>query len=160
MKLSDVAHLVKLLDKSSLTELSFSDENTRVVLKKGTGGVVTAIPMQQVPPPQYIQSAPTSLPSSQAAAPDAASVSEKSAPKGKEISSPMVGTFYAASSPGAPALVEVGATVKPGQVVCIIEAMKIMNEIESDVAGVVEEICVQNETPVEYGTVLFRVRPS
>ncbi len=72
----------------------------------------------------------------------------------------MVGTFYASSSPGNPPFVSVGDSVKPGQVICIIEAMKIMNEIECDVAGVVEEICVSNETPVEYGTVLFRIRPA
>jgi acetyl-CoA carboxylase biotin carboxyl carrier protein len=71
----------------------------------------------------------------------------------------MVGTYYASSTPGGAPLASAGSAVKAGQVLCIIEAMKIMNEIESDVAGVIEEVCVQNETPVEYGTVLFRIRP-
>ena len=76
-----------------------------------------------------------------------------------EIKSPMVGTFYAAPEPGAPPYVKVGSRVAAGQVVCIIEAMKIMNEIESEVAGVVREVAVENAQPVEFGQVLFRVDP-
>src|SRR5690606_19484899 len=95
-----------------------------------------------------------------APAPAAQTSAEKAAASGlKDVTSPMVGTFYASSSPGSPAMAQVGTVVKPGQVVCIIEAMKIMNEIESDVSGEIVEVCVSNETPVEYGTVLFRVRP-
>jgi acetyl-CoA carboxylase biotin carboxyl carrier protein len=77
-----------------------------------------------------------------------------------EIKSPMVGTFYSAPEPGAQAYVKVGSRVNVGQVVCIIEAMKIMNEIESEVGGVVKEVCVQNAQPVEFGQVLFRVDPN
>ena len=77
-----------------------------------------------------------------------------------EIKSPLVGTFYRAPSPEAPSLTEVGQTVKAGQVLCIVEAMKLMNEIESDLDGVVEEILVSNGQPVEYNEVLFRVRPA
>ena len=76
-----------------------------------------------------------------------------------EIKSPMVGTFYQSPEPGAQAYVKVGSRVNVGQVVCIIEAMKIMNEIESEVAGVVKEVCVPNQQPVEFGQVLFRVDP-
>src|SRR2546425_9510674 len=76
-----------------------------------------------------------------------------------EIKSPMVGTFYAAPEPGAAPYVKGGSRVAPGQVVCIIEAMKIMNEIESEVGGVVREVCVENAQPVEFGQVLFRVDP-
>ncbi len=76
-----------------------------------------------------------------------------------EIKSPMVGTFYAAPEPGAAPYVKGGGRVAPGQVVCIIEAMKIMNEIESEVGGVVREVCVENAQPVEFGQVLFRVDP-
>ncbi|MEO7426934.1 MAG: acetyl-CoA carboxylase biotin carboxyl carrier protein [Fibrobacteria bacterium] len=160
MQLNDVASLVKLLDKSSLSEISFSDETSKVVLKKE---VFRAAPMQTGMMPmsvaapasaQAIAPAPAYQP---AGAPGAAP--EKAGSKFKEVTSPMVGTFYASSSPGSPAITQVGSVVKSGQVLCIIEAMKIMNEIESDVSGVVEEICVQNETPVEYGTVLFRIRP-
>jgi len=77
-----------------------------------------------------------------------------------EIKSPMVGTFYSAPEPGAQAYVKVGSRVNVGQVVCIIEAMKIMNEIESEVGGVVKEVCVQNAQPVEFGQVLYRVDPN
>ena len=160
MQLNDVASLVKLLDKSSLTEISFSDETSKVVLKKE---VFRAVPAQagmiSMPMPMPVAAAPyqAALPAAPASTP--ATGPDKATSKFKEVTSPMVGTFYASSSPGAAALTQVGNTVKAGQVLCIIEAMKIMNEIESDLSGVVEEVCVQNETPVEYGTVLFRIRP-
>jgi len=160
MQLNDVASLVKLLDKSSLTEISFSDETSKVVLKKEVfqaapvhSGMIS-MPMA-APAPAALHAAPASP-----AAGTPATGPEKASSKFKDVTSPMVGTFYASSSPGAAALTQVGNTVKAGQVLCIIEAMKIMNEIESDLSGVVEEVCVQNETPVEYGTVLFRIRPS
>jgi acetyl-CoA carboxylase biotin carboxyl carrier protein len=160
MQLNDVASLVKLLDKSSLTEISFSDENSKIVLKKEVaraGAMPAMLPMTMAAPaisaPAPVLSAPAPMASPSAAA-------AASAPKGgKEITSPMVGTFYASNTPGGAPLTSVGTSVKAGQVLCIIEAMKIMNEIESDIAGVIEEVCVQNETPVEYGTVLFRIRP-
>ncbi|MGH7528024.1 MAG: acetyl-CoA carboxylase biotin carboxyl carrier protein [Gemmatimonadales bacterium] len=78
----------------------------------------------------------------------------------KEIKSPMVGTFYRAPEPGADAYARVGSRITPGQTVCIIEAMKIMNEIEAEVAGVVREVCVEDSQPVEFGQVLFRVDPN
>ncbi len=159
MELSDVTQLVKLLDKSNLTEISYSDETTKLVLKKE----LFAAPSAQAPAMQYIQApAFASAPAGSYAASTGngeLSIAEKATSKSKEITSPMVGTFYSSATPGAAALVQVGTTVKPGMVLCIIEAMKIMNEIESDIAGVVEEVCVTNEMPVEYGTVLFRVRP-
>jgi acetyl-CoA carboxylase biotin carboxyl carrier protein len=164
MQLSDVASLVKLLDKSSLTEISFSDETSKIVLKKEVARAAAMPPMMPMPMAMAAPSlpaAPAAAPAPQAAAPAApAAAPAASASKGgKEITSPMVGTFYASNTPGGAPLASVGTTVKAGQVLCIIEAMKIMNEIESDVAGVIEEVCVQNETPVEYGTVLFRIRP-
>lgn len=158
MQLSDVASLVKLLDKSSLTEISFSDETSKVVLKKE---IFQAAPVQAgMVPMQMPMAMAAPMPAVAAPAGAAAAPSEgKGGSKLKDVTSPMVGTFYASSSPGAAPLVTVGTAVKPGMVLCIIEAMKIMNEIESDVAGVVDEVCVANETPVEFGTVLFRIRP-
>ena len=76
-----------------------------------------------------------------------------------EVVAPIVGTFYSAPSPDAPAYVRVGDRVKPGSVLCIIEAMKLMNEIEAEVTGVVREVLVENDDPVEYGQVLFRIEP-
>jgi acetyl-CoA carboxylase biotin carboxyl carrier protein len=152
MELSDVTQLVKLLDKSGLTELRFNDGTASIVLKK-EGHAVEAPVVVHAPVAH-----PAPAPAAAAPAPvEAAPSVEKS--KYKEVTSPMVGTFYACPSPGAEAFVKAGSVIKPGQVLCVIEAMKIMNEIESDVSGEVVEICVANETPVEYGTVLFRVRP-
>jgi acetyl-CoA carboxylase biotin carboxyl carrier protein len=159
MQLNDVAHLVKLLDKSSLTEISFSDETSKVVLKKE---IFQAAPYQSSMMAMQSPVMQVSAPAAPVAAVQQASPSTapEKASKFKDINSPMVGTFYASSTPGATALTQVGTAVKAGQVLCIIEAMKIMNEIEADLAGVIEEVCVANETPVEYGTVLFRIRPS
>lgn len=154
MQFSDVSNLVKLLDKSGLAELRFSDGTFSLVLKKESKQVTVA----QAP---VAYAAPVAAAPAAPAAPAPAAVEKTPVASGlKDVTSPMVGTFYAASSPGAPALAQVGTTVKPGQVVCIIEAMKIMNEIECDVSGEIVEVCVANETPVEYGTVLFRVRPA
>jgi acetyl-CoA carboxylase biotin carboxyl carrier protein len=158
MQLSDVSNLVKLLDKSGLAELRFSDGTFSLVLKKESKQAAAAPTYIAAPAPIGVAHAgPAPV------APAASSAhSEKpaAAPSGlKEITSPMVGTYYASSTPGSPALAQVGTVVKPGQVLCIIEAMKIMNEIESDLSGEIVEVCVTNETPVEYGTVLYRVRP-
>ncbi len=159
MQLSDVSNLVKLLDKSGLAELRFSDGTFNLVLKKES---------RHAPVAQIVHAAAPAAPAAAPAAPTATPVSsapppapeKASGPALKEITSPMVGTFYASSSPGSPAFAQVGTVVKPGQVLCIIEAMKIMNEIESDISGEIVEVCVSNETPVEYGTVLYRVRPA
>ena len=161
MQLNDVASLVKLLDKSSLTEISFSDENSKVVLKKEVARVAAMQPMMSMPMAMAAPApaAPSALMSAASGPAMPASAPVSGGSKFKDITSPMVGTFYASSTPGGAALIQVGSTVKAGQVLCIIEAMKIMNEIESDLSGVIEEVCVQNETPVEYGTVLFRIRP-
>ena len=136
MQLNDVASLVKLLDKSSLTEISFSDESSKVVLKKELfraapmqAGMVS-MPMTVAGPAQALAYA---APANQAAG-SPATGPDKATSKFKDVTSPMVGTFYASSSPGAAAITQVGNTVKAGQVVCIIEAMKIMNEIESDLS--------------------------
>jgi acetyl-CoA carboxylase biotin carboxyl carrier protein len=161
MQLSDVASLVKLLDKSSLTEISFSDETSKIVLKKEVAYAASLPQMMPMPMAMAAPAAQVPSPAAPAAASAAptASGASASASKFKDVNSPMVGTFYASNTPGGAPLVNVGTAVKSGQVLCIIEAMKIMNEIESDVTGVIEEVCVQNEMPVEYGTVLFRIRP-
>jgi len=128
----------------------------------GTGVVITrtsAAPMMPVQVPM-----PVSLPPALAGAGDQARIDagpRSAAPAAhlKEIRSPMVGTFYKAPEPGADPYVKVGSRVTAGQTVCIIEAMKIMNEIESEVSGVIREVVAQNAQPVEFGQVLFRVDP-
>lgn len=159
MNVDEIGRLIELLDKSSLSELQWSGEGERLLLKKpGPAVVQVAAAPVQVAAPVAVQSAPV------ASAP--AATSEKSAPAQAveagliEIKSPMVGTFYRSASPDSPAFVEEGARVEKGKTVCIVEAMKLMNEIESEVSGTVAKVCVANETPVEFGTVLFLIRPA
>ncbi len=144
-----IEQLVKMVSDSELSELTLEEgENAIVVRKEKT--VVQA----QTIMPQAVAAAPAAAPVAAAAA---AEEKKEDAPKGKPITSPMVGTFYLASSPGAKPFVEVGSTVSTGQVVCIIEAMKLMNEIESEVSGKVTQICVKDGEAVEYGQVLMYV---
>ena len=128
----------------------------------GTGVVITRTTAAPVAPVMAMP-VPTQLPQ---AAPAAEAEHRETAPRPaaaphlKEIRSPMVGTFYKAPEPGAEAYIKVGNRVSPGQTVCIIEAMKIMNEIEAEISGVVREIAVEDGQPVEFGQVLFRVDPN
>jgi acetyl-CoA carboxylase biotin carboxyl carrier protein len=129
----------------------------------GTGVVITRTAAAPIAPTLAIpMPAPLPLPA-QAAEPEHRDTGARPAPAAahlKEIRSPMVGTFYKAPEPGAEAYVKVGNRVTPGQTVCIIEAMKIMNEIEAEIAGVVREISVEDGQPVEFGQALFRVDPN
>lgn len=148
-----IEQLAKLVKENELTELSIEDGDKAIILRKEKEVIAaSALP---------VSTAAMTLPSqvSQPVVPEV--TEEKSAPvdRGVAITSPMVGTFYKASSPGTPAFTEVGKTISAGQVVCIIEAMKLMNEIESEVSGTVTEICVQDGQPVEYGQVLMYVKP-
>lgn len=132
----------------------------------GTGVVITRtesnsiptmmpVPMPALPVPHGAGAHPGLVPASSPAPPPAGPASQL-----KEIKSPMVGTFYAAPEPGAEPYVRVGQRVTAGQTVCIVEAMKIMNEIEAELGGVIREVLVEDATPVEYGQVLFRVDPN
>lgn len=141
-----VEKLAKVLADNSLTEISLEDGEQAITLRKEVVGVAPAV---AVAAPQPASSAPTPAPVQAA--------SQEPAYKGKALTSPMVGTFYSAPSPDAEAFVKVGQTVKEGDVVCIVEAMKLMNEIESDFSGKVTEICVQDGQPVEFGQVLMYV---
>lgn len=129
----------------------------------GTGVVITRTTAAPVGPPMAMPM-PAALPApahpGDQAQRDSTARSVAPAPHLKEIRSPMVGTFYMAPEPGAEPYIKVGNRVSPGQTVCIIEAMKIMNEIEAEVAGVVREVAVEDAQPVEFGQVLFRVDPN
>ena len=158
MNVDEIAKLIELLDKSSLSELQWNAEGERLLLKKPGPAVV------QVASAPMTVAAPVAAPATAAApaapAPVSAPAAAPAAEAGLiEIKSPMVGTFYRSASPDAPAYVEEGGRVEKGKAVCIVEAMKLMNEIESEVSGTVVKVCVQNEQPVEFGTVLFLVRP-
>jgi acetyl-CoA carboxylase biotin carboxyl carrier protein len=130
----------------------------------GTGVVITRTPQASVPaPPQFATPVVHSVaPAAVGPGGGSPSPAPAAAPAAglKEIRSPMVGTFYRAPEPGAEPYAMVGTRVTPGQTVCIIEAMKIMNEIEAEIAGVVREVCVEDAQPVEFGQVLYRVDPN
>jgi acetyl-CoA carboxylase biotin carboxyl carrier protein len=154
-----VKKLVEMLDESTVDSIEISsDKGMKIRISKTPqqrGAVSVAAPMSMQMPvaaPQ-VASAPAAA---EASAP--AKVEEKA--NYLEVKSPMVGTFYAAPEPGAKPYVSVGDRISKGQILCIIEAMKIMNEIESEFDGVVKEIVVDNAQPVEYGQVLFRIDPN
>ncbi len=128
---------------------------TGVVITRTTGG----FPMPPMPQVMPMMPAAPMAPGGPASAPPAAEA-PKPAVALKEIKSPMVGTFYAAPEPGAEPYAKVGTRVTPGRTVCIIEAMKIMNEIEAEFGGVVREVCVEDAQPVEFGQVLYRIDPN
>lgn len=140
-----VDKLAKILAENSLTEISLEDGEQAITLRKEVIAVAAASAPAVAAPAQTAQAAP---------APAAASEPAK---KGKPLTSPMVGTFYSAPSPDAKPFVEVGQTVSQGDVVCIVEAMKLMNEIESEFSGKITEICVKDGQPVEFGQVLMYI---
>jgi len=149
--------MVELLDSSSALTLSYQRgdatfEVSRAGTPGGAPGAAYAAPMYHAP---MMAPAGAAATTPAAAAPVAAPAANL-----KEIKSPMVGTFYASPEPGAAPYAKVGTRVKAGQVVCIIEAMKIMNEIEAEVGGVIKEVAVDDASPVEFGQVLYRVDPN
>lgn len=157
MNVDEIGRLIELLDKSSLAELQWNSETENLLLKKPEPAQVV---VASAPQSLALAPAPVAV-ATPATAPVASEVPAPAQEAGLvEIRSPMVGTFYRAGSPDAPSYVEDGGRVEKGRTVCIIEAMKLMNEIESEVTGTVVKICVANESPVEFGTVLFLVRPS
>ncbi|KVV34025.1 acetyl-CoA carboxylase biotin carboxyl carrier protein subunit [Burkholderia ubonensis] len=155
MDLRKLKTLIDLVSESGISELEVTEGEGKVRIVKNappvyvqpTGGYVPQIsaPAQTVALPAE----------SAAAAPTAGAAAAPAAPQGHVVTSPMVGTFYRAPSPGADPFAQVGDTVKEGQTLCIIEAMKLLNEIESDKAGVIKEILVENGQAVEYGQPLF-----
>ena len=153
MELSYIKKIIKLVENSDVDEIEIEEEGKKIrVAKHKPQSMAYQIPFSS-PPPQYYPAAPP------AAAP-VAEVKPKPEKQYHEIRSPIVGTFYRAPSPDAEAYVEVGQEVKAGDVLCIVEAMKLMNEIESDVAGKVVKVSVENAKPVEYNQVLFLIDPS
>ena len=154
--------LVRLVDESSLDSLEIERGATRIRLAKSpSGGVVVpqVMPAAAGLQMQMPQSAHPSG-SGSAAAAEAAPTPEPPAANLVDVTSPMVGTFYRAPSPEAEPYVEVGASVAAGDVLCVIEAMKLMNELECEVTGRIVEICADNAEPVDYGQLLFRVDPT
>ena len=144
-----IEKLAKIIADNELTEISLEDGEQAITIRKDLAEVVTTSAVAPAVAPTPVVCQTTVNP--------ALVEVEKEAPKGKAITSPMVGTFYAAPSPDADAFVEVGKTISAGDIVCIVEAMKLMNEIKSEHSGKVTQICVKNGDPVEFGQVLMYV---
>lgn len=147
MDLRKLKKLIDLVQESGIAELEITEGEEKVrITRTQAGGPVT----YAAPPVQQVVAAPALAPQ---AAP--APAAEPALPEGHVVKSPMVGTFYRAPAPGAKPFVEVGQTVNAGDTLCIIEAMKLLNEIEADIGGVIKAILVENGQPVEYGEPLF-----
>ncbi|MEJ8846742.1 acetyl-CoA carboxylase biotin carboxyl carrier protein [Variovorax rhizosphaerae] len=151
MDLRKLKTLIDLVSESNISELEITEAEGKVrIVKAGTSAPMQYV--QALAAPQQAASAP---PPTQAVETSAPAAVPTSAPTGHTVKSPMVGTFYRSSSPGAPAFVEVGSQVKEGETICIIEAMKILNEIEADKSGTITQILGENGQAVEYGQPLF-----
>jgi acetyl-CoA carboxylase biotin carboxyl carrier protein len=165
MKITEIQDLIKFVAKSGVSEVELETKEVKIVIRTNNGKVVSqmmmpsAMPQQQmmVAAPPTTESAATNAP---AAAPAAPATSGKDESKYVTIKSPMIGTFYRSAGPDKPTFVNVGDEVNPGKTVCIIEAMKLFNEIECDVKGRIVKILVNDATPVEYDTPLFLVEPA
>ncbi len=151
MDIKEIRALIDLMKKNDLSVFKMEKEGFKITLKRNEFDGIVPAPAPAAP---VYASAPAQ------AAPPAAASAPAAAPKeaGKEITSPMVGTFYRAPSPEAPAYAEPGTEVTEETVVCIIEAMKMMNEIKAETKGVIAEVLVENGTPVQFGQALFRLR--
>jgi oxaloacetate decarboxylase alpha subunit len=150
MNLKEIKELIDMLKNTDIAELEIERSGVKVRLRKGSDLPIPSMHRMEYPPAAIIAPAVAEAPV--AAAEKAAEPAKANVAK---VSSPIVGTFYRSSSPDKPSYVEVGDTVKKGQVLCIIEAMKLMNEIESETAGKIVQILLENGAPVEYGQPLF-----
>ncbi|MCW5551537.1 MAG: acetyl-CoA carboxylase biotin carboxyl carrier protein [Verrucomicrobiae bacterium] len=154
MDLKDIKAIIDLMRKNSVSEFELEKQDFKIRLKRGANGGGATSPYDEAPTVTYA-SPPPAIPVAVAAtAAGPATINEV------EIKSPMIGTFYRTPSPESASYVEIGSEVNPDTVVCIIEAMKVMNEIKSEVKGVITQVLVENAKPVEFGQPLFKVRPA
>jgi acetyl-CoA carboxylase biotin carboxyl carrier protein len=151
MDLRKLKTLIDLVSDSNVSELEITEAEGKVRIVKGGGAMVQGY----APAPVYAAQAPLAPPAAAATAPMAPAAAAEEAVAGHTLKSPMVGTFYRSSSPGAKAFVEIGDSIKAGETICIIEAMKILNEIEADKTGTVKQILCENGQAVEYGQPMF-----
>jgi len=153
--LKDIKAIIDLMKKNSVSEFELEKQDFKIRLKRGANGGSAPVPYDDTTILTYPQPAPAVLPLPAPATASAAVPSSE-----LEIKSPMIGTFYRAPSPEAAPYIEVGAEVNPDTVVCIIEAMKVMNEIKAEAKGVITQVMVENAKPVEFGQALFKLRPT
>ena len=153
MNLKEIKEMITLMNENDLSELEIEKDGTKIKIRKNSPELPESFRIQ---PPSYRIEPPSAAPQSLENLSHATSGTAKTT---KEIASPMVGTFYRAPSPESPSFIEAGQMVEIGQVVCIVEAMKLMNEIKSEIRGKVVEVAVENAQPVEFGQTLFVVEP-
>lgn len=153
MDLRKLKKLIDLVEESGIAELEITEGEEKVRITRVQPGAPAATPVTYYAAAPSPAAAPAAPPPALASGADA--TAEPALPEGHVVKSPMVGTFYRAPSPGAKPFVEVGSQVNPGDTLCIIEAMKLLNEIEADRGGIVKAILVENGQPVEYGEPLF-----
>ncbi len=159
MELKDIKAIIDLMKKNDLSVFEMEKDGFKLKLQKGAGEQTVFV--QSAPAFPATAGAPALAPAggaAPAAGSPAAPAGGAEKPAGKEVVSPMVGTFYRAASPESPAFIEVGQEVNEETVVCIIEAMKVMNEIKAEVSGVIAEVVAENGKPVQFGQALFKVR--
>ncbi len=162
MEYKQIQELIKTINKSNISELSIEEGDFKIVIKQELTGQVQFTMPQQMPMPVHTIQAPPAPQPAQVAAPapaQAAAPAPAAASNLVTIKSPMIGTFYRSPSPDKPVFVNVGDEIKAGQVVCIIEAMKLFNEIESDISGRLIKVIADDSSPVEYDQPLFLVEP-
>ena len=158
MDLKDIKAIIDLMKKNSVSEFELEKEDFKIKLKRSpNGGSPAPVAYEDAPVIAYVP--PSAIPAPVTAATSIPLASTISGPIEQEIKSPMIGTFYRAPSPEAGPYVEVGTEVNPDTVVCIIEAMKVMNEIKAEAKGVITQVLVENAKPVEFGQPLFKIRP-
>ena len=157
MELKDIKAIIDLMKKNDLSVFEMEKDGFKLKLQKGASEKTVLTPVATSVAVPVAAAAPV-LASAPAASAPAASTPKPPAEKLREITSPMVGTFYRAGSPDAASFVDVGSEVNEESVVCIIEAMKVMNEIKAETKGVIAEVVAENGKPVQFGQVLFRVR--
>jgi acetyl-CoA carboxylase biotin carboxyl carrier protein len=150
MDLRKLKKLIDLVQESGIAEIEITEGEEKVRIARGGAVSVTPLAAGAVP-----AAVPAGAPGAAAPAASAAATTTETAPEGHVVKAPMVGTFYRAPSPDAKPFVELGAAVKAGETICVLEAMKLMNEIEADASGTIKAILVENGQPVEYGQALF-----
>ena len=151
MNIKEIKEVINLMNENGLTEIEVEKDGLKIRLKKGLEGTIESAITERAAPKAH------AAPTLQQIQPEEPAAPPKS--KNLEIKSPMVGTFYNAPSPDAPPFVKLGDNIEPGKVVCVIEAMKLMNEIKSEIKGKVVAVLVENADPVEFGQTLFLIEP-
>lgn len=168
MDFKQIQELVRLVNKSHISELSIEQDKFKISIKRESkssdssgDNYIQGVPVMQQMVPVVPSAAPAATPATVPGTPSAKETPTDEGPKGNQIviKSPMIGTFYRSSGPDKPSFINVGDEIVPGKVVCIIEAMKLFNEIESEVSGKIVKVLVQDASPVEYDQPLFLVEP-